>query len=298
MTQTPRHFLDIGTTDANALHEMLARSHQLKKDRSPKPLADKAVAMIFAKSSTRTRVSFERGIVQLGGQAIVMNAGEMQLGRSESPSDTAKVLSRMVDGIMIRTDDHSAVQDLAANASVPVINGLTDRSHPCQIMADLQTVEERLGTVRDIRMAWLGDGNNVCHSMIEAAKAFGFHLAIATPPERKPDAEIFAAAGNHVSWSDDPVVAAQNADIVVTDTWISMGEEDQKAELVKLLGPYQVNEELMAHATDKATFLHCLPAYRGLEVTAQVIDGPQSAIFDEAENRLHAQKAILEWCVG
>ena len=294
----PKHFLDIADIDPVALREMLTRSHALKKDTSPKPLADKAVAMIFEKSSTRTRVSFERGIHQLGGQAIVMSAGDMQLGRSETPADTAKVLSRFVDGIMIRANKHRDVQELASHAQVPVINGLTDRSHPCQIMADLQTVEESLGTVKDIRMAWLGDGNNVCHSMMEAAKAFGFHLAIATPDERQPDAEIMAAAGNNVSWTRDPKMAAKGADVVVTDTWISMGDEANKAALVDLLGPYQVDEALMDLAQSGAKFLHCLPAYRGMEVTAQVIDGPQSLVFDEAENRLHAQKAILEWCLS
>jgi len=293
-----KHFLDIAEIDPVALREMLSRSHALKKDSSPKPLADKAVAMIFEKSSTRTRVSFERGIHQLGGQPIVMSAGDMQLGRSETPADTAKVLSRFVDGIMIRANKHSDVRELASHADVPVINGLTDRSHPCQIMADLQTVEESIGTVRDIRMAWLGDGNNVCHSMIEAAKAFGFHLAVATPEARQPDAEIMAAAGNNASWSSDPTVVAKNADVIVTDTWISMGDEANKTALVDLLGPYQVNDSLMALAQTDAKFLHCLPAYRGMEVTAQVIDGPQSLVFDEAENRLHAQKAILEWCLS
>ena len=293
-----KHFLDIAEIDPVALREMLSRSHALKKDSSPKPLADKAVAMIFEKSSTRTRVSFERGIHQLGGQPIVMSAGDMQLGRSETPADTAKVLSRFVDGIMIRANKHSDVRELASHADVPVINGLTDRSHPCQIMADLQTVEESIGTVRDIRMAWLGDGNNVCHSMIEAAKAFGFHLAVATPEARQPDAEIMAAAGNNASWSSDPTVVAKNADVIVTDTWISMGDEANKTALVDLLGPYQVNDSLMALAQKDAKFLHCLPAYRGMEVTAQVIDGPQSLVFDEAENRLHAQKAILEWCLS
>ena len=295
---TPKHFLDIAAIDPGVLKEILARSHALKKDLSAKPLADRAVAMIFEKSSTRTRVSFERGIWQLGGQPIVMAAGDMQLGRSETPADTARVLSRLVDAIMIRANRHSDVQELAAHATVPVINGLTDRSHPCQIMADLQTVEEAVGTLQDLRMAWLGDGNNVCHSFIEAARAFNFHLSIATPAERKPDEEILAGAGNHASWSADPKIAAKGADIVVTDTWISMGDEGNKPALLSLLGPYQVDGALMSLAQPEARFLHCLPAYRGMEVTAQVIDGPQSLVFDEAENRLHAQKAILEWCLS
>ena len=298
MTKAPRHFLDIAQIDPGQLRAMLDRAKQLKADSSPKPLAGKAVAMIFEKSSTRTRVSFERGIHQLGGQPIVMSAGEMQLGRSESPADTAKVLSRFVDGIMIRANSHIDVEQLAQHSTVPVINGLTDRSHPCQIMADLQTIEEHRGSVEEMRMAWLGDGNNVCHSLIEAAKAFNFHISVATPAGRQPDAEIVAAAGNHVSLTRDPVEAAKGADVLITDTWVSMGDEGQKAELVQQLSPYQVNEELMAHGKSDGLFLHCLPAYRGLEVSAEVIDGPQSVVFDEAENRLHAQKAVLEWCLS
>ena len=257
--------------------------------------------MIFEKNSTRTRVSFDMAMRQLGGMTIVMDSGSMQLGRGESVADTARVLSRYVDAIMIRTDDHAKVEELAAHATVPVINGLTDKSHPCQIMADMLTVIERKGAIEGTRWAWLGDGNNVLHSIIEAGSLLGFDVAAATPEGYDPDADVIAAAraraGNRPPLlTRDPQEAAKDADIVVTDTWISMGQDHAEAKLAALT-PYQVDEALMGQAAGGGLFLHCLPAHRGEEVTGAVIDGPQSAIWDEAENRLHAQKAVLLWCL-
>jgi ornithine carbamoyltransferase len=266
-----------------------------------RPLDGYVLAMIFEKNSTRTRVSFDMAMRQLGGTTIVMDAGSMQLGRGETVADTARVLSRYVDAIMIRTDDHAKARELADYASVPVINGLTDLSHPCQIMADLLTIIERKGGVEGTRWAWLGDGNNVLHSIIEAGALLGFDVAAACPEGYEPDPAIVEAArrlGNRPPLlTRDPQEAVAGADVVVTDTWISMGQAHADEKLAAL-APYQVTEALMTGATGDGIFLHCLPAHRGEEVVDAVIDGPQSAIWDEAENRLHAQKAVLLWCLG
>jgi ornithine carbamoyltransferase len=255
--------------------------------------------MIFDKPSTRTRVSFEVAAKQLGGDAIVLSSRDMQLGRGETIADTAKVLSRYVNAIMIRTDAHAKVQELAAHATVPIVNGLTDHSHPCQIVADLQTIEEHRGPMAGKTLAWVGDGNNVLTSLVHAAVRLGFALNVATPPELSPAPELLAWAAEHqgrVRAGHDPVAAVAGADAVFADTWVSMGQ-DGESERYRLLEPYRVDERLMAGAASDALFLHCLPAHRGDEVTAAVIDGPQSVVFDAAENRLHAQKAILEWCL-
>ena len=264
------------------------------------PLAGHVLAMIFEKNSTRTRVSFDMAMRQLGGSSIIMEAGSTQIGRGESIADTARVLSRMVDAIMIRTDDHAKIEELAHYADVPVINGLTDLSHPCQIVADLLTIVEHGFALPGLQMAWLGDGNNVSHSMIEAAGLMKFTLRLAVPEGYEPDAgfvERARAAGGEIVITHDPLEAARGAQVVVTDTWVSMGQEGGEAH-IKALEPYQVNEDLMAQAAEGAMFLHCLPAHRNEEVTDAVIDGPQSAVWDEAENRIHGQKSVLLWALG
>jgi ornithine carbamoyltransferase len=256
--------------------------------------------MIFQKNSTRTRVSFEIGMRQLAGTCLVMSAADMQLGRGETVSDTARVLSRMVDSVMIRANSHQDVLDFATAASVPVINGLTDLSHPCQIMADLMTIEERLGVLDGKVIAWLGDGNNVCMSFVHAAAKFAFELRIATPAAYGPrtqEVEAARKAGARISVGTDAAAAASGADVVVTDTWVSMGDADKDARLAAL-PPFAVDDAMMARAAPGAVFLHCLPAHRGEEVVDAVIDGRQSAVWDEAENRIHAQKAVLLWCLG
>jgi ornithine carbamoyltransferase len=255
--------------------------------------------MIFEKPSTRTRVSFDVAMRQLGGETVVLNERDLQIGRGETVADTARVLSRYVDAIMIRTDDPAKLDDLAAHASVPIINGLTDRSHPCQIMADITTFEEHLGPIQGKRVAWVGDGNNVAASWIHAAARFGFSLRVACPGVLSPDPAVtaWAAAENaDVVVTENPQEAAKDADCIVTDVWVSMGDSEAESRH-KLLRPYQVNEALMAGAAPDAIFMHCLPAHRGDEVTAAVIDGPRSVVWDEAENRLHAQKGILAWCL-
>jgi len=306
---TIRHFLDLSDAGPAAIAAMLADAASRKKARAtwPKgrvdadaPLAGRTLAMIFEKNSTRTRVSFDMAMRQLGGTTMVMDAGSMQIGRGESIADTARVLSRYVDAIMIRTDDHAKIVEMAHHASVPIVNGLTDRSHPCQIMADMQTVIERRGSLTGSKWAWLGDGNNVLHSIVEAGSLMGFEVVAACPAGYDPDADVIGAATNRgarVSVVRDAAVAVAGADIVVTDTWISMGQSHAEAKLAAMM-PYQVTNALMADAKPNATFLHCLPAHRGEEVVDSVIDGPQSAIWDEAENRLHAQKAVLLWCFG
>ena len=304
---SPRRFLDLADAGAEAVQAMLADAAARKAARaglskgtldSDAPLAGHVLAMIFEKNSTRTRVSFDMAMRQLGGTTIVLDADGTQLGRGETIADTARVLSRYVDAIMIRTDDHAKAVELAERASVPVINGLTDRSHPCQIMADLLTVQEQVGRIEGTRWAWLGDGNNVLHSIIEAGALLGFDVAAACPEGYDPDPAIVAAAGNRPPLlTRDANEAVKDADIVVTDTWISMGQAHAEAKLAAMM-PYQVDAALMAQAAPGATFLHCLPAHRGEEVTDMVIDGPQSAIWDEAENRLHAQKSVLLWCLG
>ena len=306
-----RRFLDLADAGPADLRAMLVEATRRKAARTgwPKgkadadaPLAGHVLAMIFEKNSTRTRVSFDMAMRQLGGTTIVMDAGSMQLGRGESIADTARVLSRYVDAIMIRTDDHAKAVALADEGSVPVVNGLTDRSHPCQIMADLLTIQERKGRLEGLKWAWLGDGNNVAHSIVEAGSLLGFDVALACPEGYDPDAAVLdgarARGGNRPPLvTRDPHEAVAGADVVVTDTWISMGQAQAEAKLAAM-APYQVDEALMAEAADGSVFLHCLPAHRGEEVTAAVIDGPRSAIWDEAENRLHAQKAVLLWVLG
>jgi ornithine carbamoyltransferase len=285
------------------LHEIieLAKNlkNQLKEGSAQQPLPDKQLVMIFEKHSTRTRVSFEVGINQLGGNAIILNAENSQIGRGESIHDTARVLSRYADIIMIRCFSHDTLLELAKHSDVPVINGLTDYSHPCQIMADIMTFEEHFGTIIGKKIAWIGDGNNMTNSWIHASARFGFELSIATPKQYRPEQKLIDWAntnGGNVTWSDNPVNAAQNADAINTDTWVSMGSTDAN-ERMALLQNFQVNTNLMSLANKDAIFMHCLPAHRGEEVTNEVIDGRQSVIFDEAENRLHVQKAIMIWCM-
>ncbi|GHF12899.1 ornithine carbamoyltransferase [Kordiimonas sediminis] len=309
MTQTVRHFLDLKDLTSEELRHILdtAKSWKQARQGRPKgaldtgaPLTGHALAMIFEKSSTRTRISFEMGMQQLGGSSLILQSDSMQLGRGETVSDTAKVLSRMVDAIMIRANSHDAVVELAEEGTVPVINALTDRSHPCQLMADILTYEEHRGSVAGKKFAWVGDGNNVATSLIEAAVRFDFELVLACPEIYAPDADVLAWAaseGGKVRYTTDPKEAATGADCIVTDTWVSMGDKDAE-ERHKNLAPYQVNADLMALAAADALFMHCLPAHREEEVTTDVIDGSQSVIWDEAENRLHAQKAVLAWCLG
>ena len=301
---TPRHFLDLSAMSPEDLRLIIDGARQtkdaLKAGRSAKPLAGKVLAMIFEKPSTRTRVSFDVGMRQLGGETLFLSGTEMQLGRAETIADTAKVLSRYVDVIMIRTTEHSRLLELAEHATVPVVNALTDDTHPCQIMADLLTFEEHRGPVAGKTFAWSGDGNNVLHSLIEASARFGFNMNIAVPEGSEPERRYIDWArghGGNIRLTNDPVEAVRGAHCVVTDTWYSMGQE-HRARGHNVFQPYQVNEALMAHADPAALFMHCLPAHRGEEVTDGVIDGPQSVVFDEAENRLHAQKAILAWCMG
>ncbi|MBC2652580.1 ornithine carbamoyltransferase [Novosphingobium flavum] len=306
---TVRHFLNLTDAGGDAVAAMLNDALDRKAARAawPKgcsdadaPLAGRVLAMIFEKNSTRTRVSFDMAMRQLGGTAIVMDAGGMQLGRGESIADTARVLSRMVDAVMIRTDDHAKIEELAAQASVPVINGLTDLSHPCQIMADLLTVIEHGKALPGLEVAWVGDGNNVLHSIIEAAGLMKFNVRVGVPEGYDPDPRFAAAAataGARVTTHRDAAEAVSGADVVVTDTWISMGQAHAEAKLAAMT-PFQVNPALMARAKADALFLHCLPAHRGEEVTDAVIDGPQSVVWDEAENRVHAQKSVLRWVFG
>lgn len=304
-----RHFLNLADAGGDAIAAMIADALDRKAARLewPKgkadadaPLAGHILAMIFEKSSTRTRVSFDVGMRQLGGSPIVMDSGSMQLGRGETVADTAKVLSRMCDAIMIRTDDHAKIEEMAANASVPVINGLTDLSHPCQIVADLLTLVEHGKTLPGLEIAWLGDGNNVLNSIVEAAGLMKFNVRIGCPQGYDPDLafiEQAKVAGSNVAIFRDENEAVRGADVVVTDTWVSMGQEHVHNKLAAMM-PYQVNDVLMEQAKDDALFLHCLPAHRGEEVMPSVIDGPQSVVWDEAENRIHAQKSILRWVFG
>lgn len=298
-----KHFLDLTHLDAGALRAIIARARALKeahkKREFPPLLAGYKLAMIFEKNSTRTRVSFEVGMAELGGHALFLSGREMQMGRGETIADTARVLSRYVDMIMLRCHSHEMLLELAQYATVPVINGLTDFSHPCQIMADIMTYEELRGSIRGRKVAWVGDGNNVCTSFIEAAQRFEFSLSIACPQELEPEARIMDWArgqGANVTLATTPLQAVQDADLVVTDTWVSMGDLDADHRK-SLLTPYQVNAALMARASQDALFMHCLPAHRGEEVTSDIIDGMQSAVWDEAENRLHVQKAIMLWCL-
>jgi ornithine carbamoyltransferase len=299
---TVRHFLDLIEVPATDLRRMIdwARAMKAKGARADRPLAGKTLAMIFERPSTRTRVSFEVAMRQLGGDAITLTAEEMQLGRGETLADTARVLSRYVDAIMIRTLSHKQLVELAAFAAVPVINGLTKRSHPCQVLADVMTFEEHRGPIRGRSVAWTGDANNVLTSWMHAADRFKFTLRVATPPELKPERSLFdwiKTSGAAITVGTDPEEAVKGADCVVTDTWISMGDRNG-ARRHNLLKRYQVNARLMARAKPNAIFMHCLPAHRGEEVTDDVLDGPHSVVFDEAENRLHAQKGILAWCLA
>ncbi|MDE2619566.1 MAG: ornithine carbamoyltransferase [Sphingomonadales bacterium] len=305
----PRHFLNLGDAGGDAIAAMLGDALDRKTARkgwakgqpdADAPLAGRVLAMIFEKNSTRTRVSFDMAMRQLGGSAIVMEAGGMQIGRGETIADTARVLSRMVDAVMIRTDDHAKIEELAAHATVPVINGLTDLSHPCQIMADLLTVIEQGKALPGLEVAWLGDGNNVLHSILEAAGLMKFNVRIGVPEGYDPDPRFVAeatAAGARITTHRDAGAAVAGADVVVTDTWISMGQAHAEAKLAAM-APFQVNEALMRQAKADAMFLHCLPAHRGEEATDGVIDGPQSFVWDEAENRIHAQKSVLRWVFG
>lgn len=300
----PRHFLDIRDFSSAELRALLESAAAFKRGRygAKKPLAGKTLAMIFEKPSTRTRVSFEVAVKELGGDAIVLSSRDMQIGRGETIADTANVLSRFVHGILLRTDSATKLHELAHHASVPVINGLTDLSHPCQIMADILTFEEHRGPIAGQKIAWVGDGNNVAASFIEAAARFNFTLHLACPAGYWPRAEVLEwarAEGADVQVSIDPEAAVESAACIVTDTWLSMSDsEDQAAARARDFAPFQVTEALMAQALPGAIFQHCLPAHRGEEVSAGVIDGPASVVFDEAENRLHAQKAILAWCLG
>ena len=305
------HFLDIHTTDSSALRSMIDQAHAMKAARMgrPKatvddeqPLKNHMVALIFEKPSTRTRASFDVGVRQMGGQTMVLSGSEMQLGHGETIADTARVLSRYVDMIMIRTFEESVLLELAEYSSVPVINGLTNRTHPCQIMADIQTYEEHRGSIAGRKVVWSGDGNNVCASLIHAAGQFGFDLTFTGPEQLDPDpefVELARAAGSKIEIIRDAERAVEGADLIVTDTWVSMHDSQSNRERRhNLLRPYQVNDALMAQAKPDALFMHCLPAHREEEVTNAVIDGPQSVVFDEAENRLHAQKAVMRYCLG
>lgn len=305
MTQT-RHFLDLSSAGADGVAAMLADALDRKQARAgfPKgrpdadaPLAGHTLAMVFEKSSTRTRVSFDMAMRQLGGSAVILDSGTSQLGRGETVADTARVLSGYCDAIMVRTDDHAKLEEMAAYATVPVINGLTDNSHPCQIMADLLTVIEAGLALPGSKWAWLGDGNNVLHSIIEAGGLMHFDVVAACPEGFDPAPHVLEAAGARARVCRDPLEAVAGADVIVTDTWISMGQAHADAKLAAM-APFQVTEALTAAAKPDAKFLHCLPAHRGEEVVPEVIDGPQSLIWPEAANRLHAQKSVLRWCFG
>jgi ornithine carbamoyltransferase len=307
MAKSPKHFLSLADIPAQELRAILDEAHARKKARRglPKgtvdadaPLSGHTLAMLFEKSSTRTRFSFDMAMRQLGGSSITATSNDMQLGRGETVEDTANVLSRFVDGVMLRANSHEALLALAHNSSVPVINGLTDYNHPCQIMADLQTLEEQGRDLKGLRLSWVGDGNNVAVSFINAAAHFGYVLTISCPSGYNPkgqDVERARALGAKINLVENPAAACEDADVVIADTFVSMGDEDADQRLADLM-PWQANENLMKQAQSDALFLHCLPAHRGEEVSAGVIDGPQSVVFDEAENRLHAQKAILTWC--
>jgi ornithine carbamoyltransferase len=302
----PRHFLDLTEVAPADLRRVLDMAVAIKAKRrkgacgSDRPLEGKVLAMIFDRPSTRTRVSFDVGMRELGGQTIMLTGAEMQLGRGETIADTARVLSRYIDAIMIRILDHEDMRELAQYATVPVVNGLTKRSHPCQIMADVMTFEEHRGAIKGRTIAWTGDANNVLASWMHAAERFDFTMNVATPAElapAKPLLDWVRKSGARVNLTSDPFEAAAGAHAVVSDCWVSMGDEEEARHRHNLLAPYQVNAKLMAAAASDAIFMHCLPAHRGEEVTDEVMDGPQSVVFDEAENRLHAQKGILAWCL-
>jgi len=302
MSKLVQHFLTLDDLSPSTLQDLIDRAIELKAITKQgaiyEPLKNKTLAMIFSKSSTRTRVSFEVGMRQLGGGAINLNPNDTQIGRGEPIEDTARVISSMADGIMIRTDSHKQVEMMATHSSVPVINGLTDDYHPCQLLADIQTFQELRGSVKGATFAWVGDGNNVCNSFINAARIFGFHLNIATPRGYQPNAGIVEKNCASITLISDAKSAVENADVVITDTWASMGQESEKNQREAAFADFCVDDALMSKANSDAIFMHCLPAYRGVEVSASVIDGPQSAVFQEAENRLHAQKALLEYLLS
>ena len=295
---SPRHLLTLLDLDPSEARALLARAIELKAmlrtGADYRPLRHRTLAMIFEKASTRTRVSFETGMVQFGGHALFLSPRDTQLGRGEPIEDNARVLSRMVDAVMIRTFKHETLERFAAHSLVPVINGLSDLAHPCQLLADMQTYREHRGDIRGRRVAWIGDGNNVCNSYINAARVFDFHLAISCPEGFEPNPSVLSAAGGRCEVLRDPREAAAGADLVATDVWASMGQEEEQRLREAAFAGYQVSETIMAAASPEALFMHCLPAHRGEEVSAAVIDGPQSVVWDEAENRLHAQKALLE----
>lgn len=304
-----RHFLDLLAIPASELRSILDEAHRIKAARidlakghldPDAPFKGETLALIFEKSSTRTRFSFDMAMHQLGGRSITATSNDMQIGRGETAEDTSKVLSRFVDGMMLRANSHQTLLDLASHSDVPVINGLTDYNHPCQIMADLQTLEEKGGQLSDMSLTWVGDGNNVAVSFINAAAKFGFKLRLSCPEGYQVSDNILAPARNQGAQIEtilDPLEAAQNTDVVIADTFVSMGDKDAEARLKDLM-PYQVTDAVMEQAAKDALFLHCLPAHREEEVASSVIDGPQSVVFDEAENRLHAQKAVIRWCFG
>lgn len=298
----PRHFLSLMDLSVRELKSIIGRAIALKAMRGqsdhPRFMYGKTAVLVFEKSSTRTRVSFATGIGHFGGNCIFLEPGESQLGRGESIADTARVLSRMADLIIIRTGPHARIQTMAEHASVPVINALSDFSHPCQLLADLQAYQEHRGDIRGKKVAWIGDGNNVCHSWMNAARLLDFELHIATPANHAPDAGLCRQCAGHIVLGQDPAAAATDSALVITDTWSGMGFEKEKAARESVFKDYQVNRSIMACAAKDAIFMHCLPAYRGSEVTAEVIDGPQSVVWDEAENRLHAQKALMEFLSG
>mgnify|MGYP000492097762 CR=1 FL=1 len=308
-TPKGRDFLSLHDWSRPELDQILTLAEELKLRRrsglSDQPLAGKTVGLYFAKPSTRTRVSFEVGVQQLGGSALFLSAADLQLRRGETVADSARVLSRYLDGIVIRTFSHREVEEWAAYADVPVINGLTDQEHPCQVMADLLTIREKKGRLDGLRLAYVGDGNNMAHSLMDGCAKFGMHITVACPPGYEPSSEVVeraaaaeAESGGSVRVTTDPREAAEGADIVYTDVWASMGQEDEAEHRKAVFGPYQVNRALMNLAKPDAIFMHCLPAHRGEEVTAEILDGPQSVIFDEAENRLHAHKAIMALLIG
>lgn len=297
-----KHFLTLKDLTPAELKLLIQRAGELKKLHKHgdiyQPLKGKVLAMIFEKSSTRTRVSFESAMIQFGGGSIFLSPDDTQLGRGEPLEDSARVISSMVDAVMIRTFAHSKIETFARYSSVPVINALTDEYHPCQLLADMQTYQEHRGDIKGKKVVWIGDGNNMCHSYINAAEQFGFTLNIATPKGYEPDSAIVEASKADVQLFDDPKAAAEGVDLVVTDVWASMGQEEEQRKREQAFADFQVNETIMALANKDALFMHCLPAHRGEEVSAEVIDGPQSVVWDEAENRLHAQKALLEFLIA
>ncbi len=296
----PRHFISLLDLSSTEFRFLVQRATELKKHRDPdyQPLKGQVLAMIFEKSSTRTRISFEAGMTHFGGSALFLSPRDTQLGRGEPLEDSAKVISSMVDGIMLRTFSHSTVTTFAQHSSVPVINGLTELLHPCQLLADMQTYFEHRGDIQGKTVTWIGDGNNMCHSYINAARVLDFNLNIACPDSYQPDADIVAAAGNRIQLISDPLAASEHSSLIVTDVWASMGQEEEQKKREIAFKDYQVTPAVMQIAQPDALFLHCLPAHRGEEVASAVIDGPQSVVFDAAENRLHAQKALLEFLLA